>query len=113
MKVLKEWFQKNGVKQSYVAKEIGVSRQTLNYWINKESFPISESIIKLSMITGIRIEELLGVEKLFNNNNENNSIKIISSKNAELESTIDFQSIDNFFDKLKAENAAAFDDDIS
>ena len=107
MEILKKWFKENGVKKSFVAKEIGVSSQELNYWINERDFLIPNSIIKLSKITGISLEKFL------NNNDEDDFIKIMSKKMVELESTTDFQSIDNFFDKLKAENAAAFDDDIS
>ena len=67
MEILKEWFENNGVKQSFIAKKMGVSRQSVNYWVQGQCFPNGKYIPKLSEITGIPIEKLLGMQELSQN----------------------------------------------
>ena len=64
MNVLKEWLEVNGVKQTFVAKKLGVSKTSVNYWANGYYMPHSKYIPKLSEITGISIEKLLDMQEL-------------------------------------------------
>lgn len=56
---LKEARMKAGLKQEDVAKQVGVSRQTMSNWENDRSYPDLASVLKLSDLYGISVEEML------------------------------------------------------
>lgn len=56
---LKEARTKAGLKQEQVAKELGVTRQTMSNWENDRSYPDLASVLKLSDLYGISVEEML------------------------------------------------------
>ncbi len=49
----------SGLTQERVAEEIGVSRQTISNWENEKSYPDIVSVIKLSDLYSISLDELL------------------------------------------------------
>lgn len=49
----------SGLTQENVAEKIQVSRQTISNWENEKSYPDIISVIKLSDIYGISLDELL------------------------------------------------------
>ena len=108
MEALKKWLLENEVKQVSMAKELGVSCQLFNLWIKEKSTPKIRHLKKLSIITGISINELLDMKNL------SYSAEVISeeerSKNIqELYQAVDFQAIDDFFNKFKTDDG----DDIA
>lgn len=56
---LKEARFKSGLTQEKVAEEILVSRQTISNWENEKSYPDIISVIRLSDLYGISLDELL------------------------------------------------------
>ena len=50
---------KNDMTQEKVAEEIGVSRQTISNWENSRSYPDIVSVIKLSDLYAVSLDELL------------------------------------------------------
>lgn len=60
---LKEARSKAGLKQEELAQTIGVSRQTVSNWENNRSYPDIASVMKLSDLYGISLDELLKEDK--------------------------------------------------
>lgn len=58
-KKLKEVRIHSGLTQETVAEKINVSRQTISNWENEKSYPDINSIIKLSDLYSISLDELL------------------------------------------------------
>lgn len=58
-KKLKNARVKSSFTQEFVAGEIQVSRQTISNWENEKSYPDIVSVIKLSNLYSIRLDELL------------------------------------------------------
>ena len=56
---LKEVRMKSNLTQEQVAEELFVSRQTISNWENEKSYPDIISIIKLSDLYSISLDELL------------------------------------------------------
>lgn len=55
--------KQNKLSQEALAKELGVSRQTISKWENGEKSPDAEQLIALSKIYGISLDELVGGEE--------------------------------------------------
>lgn len=60
---LKSARTKMGMTQEKVAEEIGVSRQTISNWENNRSFPDIISVISLSDLYSVSLDELLKEDK--------------------------------------------------
>lgn len=60
---LKSARTKMGMTQEKVADEIGVSRQTISNWENNKSFPDIVSVISLSNLYSVSLDELLKEDK--------------------------------------------------
>lgn len=58
-KKLKEARTEAGLKQEELAKTIGVSRQTVSNWENNRSYPDIASVLRLSELYGITLDEML------------------------------------------------------
>lgn len=56
---LKKQRNESGQTQETVAQSLHVSRQTISNWENERSYPDIESLIKLSEVYGISLDELL------------------------------------------------------
>ena len=56
---LKDARMRAGMTQEKVAEEIQVTRQTISNWENEKSFPDIVSVIRLSSLYGIRLDQLL------------------------------------------------------
>ena len=54
---------KIGMTQEKVAEEVGVSRQTISNWENSRSFPDIVSVIRLSTLYSVSLDELLKEDK--------------------------------------------------
>lgn len=60
---LKNARTKSGLMQEKVAEEIGVSRQSVSNWENGRSYPDIVSVIKLSDLYSVSLDELLKEDK--------------------------------------------------
>ncbi len=60
---LKNARTKSGLTQEKVAEEIGVSRQSVSNWENGRSYPDIVSVIKLSDLYSVSLDELLKEDK--------------------------------------------------
>ena len=61
-KRLKELCEYLHISQSELAKRIGVTRQTVNYWINAKTTPSFESLCSIAELLGCSKAYLLGYE---------------------------------------------------
>lgn len=72
---LKNARAKEGLTQEYVAEMIQVSRQTISNWENERSYPDIISVIKLSDLYHISLDELLkGDEKMMEHLEETTNV---------------------------------------
>ena len=62
-KKLKDARMKSGFTQEMVAEKINVSRQTISNWENEKSYPDIISVIELSSLYSISLDDLLKEEK--------------------------------------------------
>jgi len=74
---LKNSRTKSGMTQEAVAEKIGVSRQTISNWENNKSYPDIVSVIHLSDLYSVSLDELLkGDEKMIEHlDNSTNEVK--------------------------------------
>ncbi len=78
--LLKEARSKAGFTQEYVAESINVSRQTISNWENEKSYPDILSVIKLSDLYNVSLDDLLkGDDKMLKHVEESTNI-IASNK---------------------------------
>lgn len=74
-KKLKEARTRSNLTQEQVAEELYVSRQTISNWENEKSYPDIISIIKLSDLYSISLDELLkGDEKMIEHLDESTNV---------------------------------------
>lgn len=74
-KQLKEAREKSNLTQEQVAEKVFVSRQTISNWENEKSYPDIISIIKLSDLYSISLDELLkGDRKMMEHLNESTNV---------------------------------------
>ena len=72
---LKEVRMKSNLTQEQVAEKLFVSRQTISNWENEKSYPDIISIIRLSDLYSISLDELLkGDRKMMEHLNESTNI---------------------------------------
>lgn len=80
-KLLKDARTDAGFTQEYVAEIIQVSRQTISNWENEKSYPDILSVIKLSDLYGISLDELLkGDDKMLKHVSESTDIVASNKK---------------------------------
>lgn len=72
---LKEARSNAGLKQEELANHLGVSRQTVSNWENNRSYPDIASILKLSDLYGLSLDELLKEDKKVQEHFENRAAK--------------------------------------
>lgn len=73
---LKNARAKAGLKQEELAAQLGVSRQTVSNWENNRSYPDIASVMKLSDLYGLTLDELLKEDKKVLEHFENKSARI-------------------------------------
>lgn len=74
-KKLKDARIKSGLTQEKVSEEIQVSRQTISNWETEKSYPDIVSVIKLSDLYKVSLDELLkGDKKMIDHLNESTNI---------------------------------------
>ena len=74
-KKLKDARMKSGFTQEKVAEKINVSRQTISNWENEKSYPDIISVIELSNLYSISLDDLLkGDEKMMEHLEESTNI---------------------------------------
>lgn len=74
-KQLKEAREKSNLTQEQVAEKVFVSRQTISNWENEKSYPDIISIIKLSDLYSISLDELLkGDRKMMEHLDESTNV---------------------------------------
>jgi repressor LexA len=55
---LREIIKSKGIKQSWLASKMGVSKVTMSLWVNEKSYPSKDNLEKLSRILNIPITKL-------------------------------------------------------
>ena len=60
MERLKRYLDEEDISQAEFARQMGVSQPTVWEWLNGHSLPSADRLRKLSQLTGISIDELLG-----------------------------------------------------
>lgn len=66
---------RSGFTQEKVAEEIGVARQTISNWENEKSYPDIVSVIRLSTLYSVSLDELLkGDEEMIDHLEESTNI---------------------------------------
>ena len=74
-KKLKDARMRSGFTQESVAEKVNVSRQTISNWENEKSYPDIISVIELSNLYSIRLDELLkGDEKMMEHLEESTNV---------------------------------------
>ena len=74
-KKLKDARMRSGFTQESVAEKVNVSRQTISNWENEKSYPDITSVIKLSNLYSISLDELLkGDEKMMEHLEESTNV---------------------------------------
>ena len=74
-KKLKDARMKSGFTQEDIAEKINVSRQTISNWENEKSFPDIMSVIELSNLYSISLDDLLkGDQKMMEHLEESTNI---------------------------------------
>lgn len=74
-KKLREARQCSGLTQEQVAQSLYVSRQTISNWENEKSYPDIVSVVKLSDLYSISLDELLkGDEKMLEHLEESTDV---------------------------------------
>lgn len=80
-KKLKDARTKSGFTQETVAEKIGVSRQTISNWENERSYPDIVSVIELSNLYSISLDDLLkGDQKMMEHLEESTNVVKSNSK---------------------------------
>lgn len=57
--LLKELLKSKGVKQNWLAQQIGVSTVTMSNWVKGKTHPSKKNRLKLSEVLNIHINELV------------------------------------------------------
>lgn len=74
-KKLKDARMKSGFTQEDIAEKINVSRQTISNWENEKSFPDIMSVIELSNLYSISLDDLLkGDQKMMEHLEESTNV---------------------------------------
>lgn len=74
-KKLKDTRMRSGFTQESVAEKVNVSRQTISNWENEKSYPDIISVIELSNLYSISLDELLkGDEKMMEHLEESTNV---------------------------------------
>lgn len=69
-KTLKYFRTSHKMTQETLALKLGVTRQTVSKWENGISVPDADTLNKIADIFGVSVSELLGADKLLNENKE-------------------------------------------
>ena len=81
-KKLKNARVQSGMTQENVAEKINVSRQTISNWENEKSYPDIISVIELSNLYSISLDDLLkGDEKMIEHLEESTNVVRSNQKN--------------------------------
>jgi putative transcriptional regulator len=54
---LEEHIRQSGLKKSHIAKELGISGNTLANWINSRSYPPLDKAVKLANMLGVDLKD--------------------------------------------------------
>lgn len=59
MEGLRSYMLEHGITQTELAKRLGLEQPTVSDWINGHTHPRVETLLKLSEMTGLSVDELL------------------------------------------------------
>ena len=78
MNNLKKIINRKGIKQDWVAKQLGVTRQTISNWVNNKRQPSPCQWNKIAEILNIRVDEIFfDSNSIITNNNTTTTTKTI------------------------------------
>ncbi len=67
---LKKMIEHRGLKKTFVAEKLGVSKQALNAWINGNSIPTLETAFKIAEFFDCTVYDIWETKKEKGNENE-------------------------------------------
>lgn len=70
MNKIKEVIEKKGIKQTWLADQLGKSYNMVNGYVHNRHQPSIETLYKIATILSVEVEELLVSVKDYKNNNE-------------------------------------------
>jgi transcriptional regulator with XRE-family HTH domain len=59
---LKRILEERGIKQSQLAKKLGVSTVSLSNWSTGKSLPSLETVVRICQILDVKIDELVQIQ---------------------------------------------------
>jgi len=73
---LDQILKSRGIKQSWLAKKLGVTRESVNHWVKGKNQPGTKNLKKIAEILNISLDEFFfkldnNVNNGINNNNKN------------------------------------------
>ena len=75
---LYELRKKNGYSQEELASKLGISRQAISKWERAEASPDTDNLVELAKLYKISLDELLNLDKSFNNKEEIESVNSVN-----------------------------------
>ena len=60
---LRECIKNSGISQKVIAREIGVSPQTVSKYMKQDIFPALDTLAKLCKLLDVSADYILGIEK--------------------------------------------------
>lgn len=59
LEVLKEAMGRSGLNSAGLAKELGVSREAVSKWLNGQSLPRPDKLLKLALLVGLKFDQII------------------------------------------------------
>lgn len=53
-----EWIDKRGLKNKFVAHELGVTQEMVSKWRNDKSYPRVDKLFKLAKMLNVKVDDL-------------------------------------------------------
>jgi len=52
------WISKRGLKQKFIAQQMGVSQEMVSKWINNKAYPRADKLFKLAVLLNVKVDDL-------------------------------------------------------
>jgi len=57
-----EWIDKRGLKNKFIAKELGVSQEQVSKWRNNKAYPRLDKAFKLASLLSVKVDDLYSTD---------------------------------------------------